>query len=897
MEIFFSANEIQFLIKDTRVLSAVQTYLKSVCFDLKVNTAHFCFNQNIGLNPNFKVGELKVNSLNYSKIIDENDTDEIIVVDEYYVSFIALNADGNEPFAYIFLIDTKIIQIDAISNKIHAITNDTFLKGALNRFLKLEATYSFEALFDNSLALMCIASADGKFLKVNQAFTDSLGYTKEELLELPFMELIHPDDHLSTIDVISRLSGGLKVIKYENRYITRNGEIKNFSWSVNPDVATGYFFCTAVDVTLERNNELKMKSIVKEMLQLKFAIDESAIVVSTDIRGTIISVNDKFCDISKYSRNELIGQNHRIVNSGYHSKDFFLQMWQTLAKGKIWKGEIRNKAKDGTIYWVDTTIVPLFDEMRKPYEFIAIRNDITPRKRLMEELETASQLVVQNMKAKDAFLSNMSHEIRTPMNAIIGFYDILSKTKLTKEQDDYVRIISSASNNLLVIINDILDYSKIESGKMELESVPFSIADAVKSVVKLSESKAKDKGIKLLSMLDSDIPVWVLGDTVRLQQILINLTSNAIKFTSKGKVEISVLLDKIDNQNAMVLFSVKDSGIGIPANKLNKIFERFEQVSASTTREFGGTGLGLSIVKMLTELFGGTIEVFSTEGQGTEFKVLIPFEITSQQQVIENKVEASFQQNVESIMGKRLLLVEDNPLNQKLATKILSNHKVEIDYAHDGKEAVEKVKANKYDFVLMDIQMPIMDGYEATKLIRNELKSDVPIIGCTAHSMVSEKQKCLELGMNNYISKPYHEHELLRIISSSLNNESVENVDNQIVELEEVEAISYADKILELDDKFGKEFTQDILNIFLTEIPDEILEFKDAYETKNFERLVFLAHKFKGYLAVLNLDADSKLSGNIEDAAKINDFKTVQKNFFPLMESFKLIFEAIRNYR
>jgi signal transduction histidine kinase len=388
---------------------------------------------------------------------------------------------------------------------------------------------------------------------------------------------------------------------------------------------------------------------------------------------------------------------------------------------------------------------------------------------ILEDYSEAKEKAEESTKLKEAFLANMSHEIRTPMNAIIGFSDILSKGKLEEKEKEYIRIIKSAGENLLTIINDILDISKIEAGMMTFEEHTFSVKDIFKSLSVMLMGKAKEKSLELVFTCDENVPDSLLGDPTRLTQIIINLAGNAIKFTPKGKIDVHVKVLKNENGNTMLEFSVKDTGIGIPADKLEHIFERFRQAESHITRKYGGTGLGLSIAKQLVELQGGTLSVKSESKIGSTFLFYIPYKKSVE--VIHEAEIAGEKFNMEKLSKLNILLVEDNQLNVKLMLSLFSEYNLELQVAENGSIGIEKLREYKFDIVLMDMEMPVMNGYEAATIIRNEMKSNIPIIAMTAHAMAGEKERCLSLGMNDYISKPINANLLFeKIYDLTLNS-------------------------------------------------------------------------------------------------------------------------------
>ncbi len=385
---------------------------------------------------------------------------------------------------------------------------------------------------------------------------------------------------------------------------------------------------------------------------------------------------------------------------------------------------------------------------------------------ILEDYSDAKEKAEESTRLKEAFLANMSHEIRTPMNAIIGFSDLLSKGNLAAKEKEYVRTIKTAGENLLTIINDILDISKIEAGMMTFEDHSFSVKDIFKSLNVMLMGKAKEKNLELTFKYEEDIPDVLLGDTTRLTQIIINLVGNAIKFTQKGSVEVNVKVLKNNqnnfNENTWLEFSVEDTGIGIPPDKIKNIFERFCQAESHTTRKYGGTGLGLSIAKQLIELQGGNLSVKSTFKEGSIFTFSIPYKKSVEVLLAQDTTEKKY--DMEYLSTIDILLVEDNRLNVMLILSLFSEYRLKVQVAENGSVAIDKLKELNFDIVLMDMEMPVMNGYESATFIRKNLKSNIPIVAMTAHAMAGERERCLSLGMNDYISKPINANVLFEKI-------------------------------------------------------------------------------------------------------------------------------------
>jgi two-component system, sensor histidine kinase len=388
-----------------------------------------------------------------------------------------------------------------------------------------------------------------------------------------------------------------------------------------------------------------------------------------------------------------------------------------------------------------------------------------------EDLKTSKKIAEQSLIVKKNFLTNVTHEIRTPMNAVLGFTALLENSSLDADQRQIVHSMKVSGQTLMVLINDILDFSKIESGVLVLEEITFNVRHLFESLDILLQQKSAEKKLSLKISVARDIPEYIIGDPTRLMQILLNLTDNAIKFTEKGGVEIDVVTLSETDESLKLEFRVKDSGEGIHQDNFSIIFERFTQLSAETTRKHGGTGLGLSIVKSLVELQKGHLSLQSESGKGSTFSFTItykkssPGKAASLESPVDEKDKAG---NAAEIKKEPLniLVAEDNPINQMLMTRVLKKFGLTGDIAENGKIALEKLQEKRYDLILMDIQMPEMDGYEATAVIRKELKNNIPIVALTAHSMSREKEKCLEVGMNDFISKPFDQKHLYETIVS-----------------------------------------------------------------------------------------------------------------------------------
>lgn len=383
--------------------------------------------------------------------------------------------------------------------------------------------------------------------------------------------------------------------------------------------------------------------------------------------------------------------------------------------------------------------------------------DITELKRTQHEMRDAREEALQAKEAQENFLANMSHEIRTPMNGVMGMSNLLLESPLSESQKEYVQSIKESAENLLSIINDLLDFSKIKSGKFHIDAEDFSLADTVRKAIYPLQVKAQEKQLSLTCLIDTNVPETVTGDALRLQQMIINLTANAVKFTQQGSITIKLYPVSQDGDNIILGIDVADTGIGIAPGKLDKVFELYTQSDKNTSRVYGGTGLGLAIVKQLAELQQGTITVASEVGKGSVFTLHIPYRVKVQ--AVKKEVKQESVQNG-MLAGLKILIAEDNLINQKVVVYTLKNQGAAVSVTNNGKEAVDVLTTEPHDLILMDLQMPEMDGYQATKYIRHEMKNSIPIIAMTADAMKGEADKCIDAGMQDYISKPFEPKEL-----------------------------------------------------------------------------------------------------------------------------------------
>jgi len=536
----------------------------------------------------------------------------------------------------------------------------------------------------------------------------------------------------------------------------------------------------------------------------------------------------------------------------------------------IMDGKLTDVLFNGSVY---------YDDKGNEIGAVVVARDITEQKRIEKELTEAivfaelatgiaeeakgnaerATITAENaVKAKQQFLSNMSHEIRTPMNAIIGFTKVVLKTELNSKQKEYLNAIKLSGDSLIVLINDILDLAKVDSGKMVFEKIPFKMVSSISAMLHLFETKIQEKNLVLIKKYDNRIPDVLLGDPVRLHQIILNLVSNAVKFTSKGEITVNVNLLNEDEENASIEFSVTDTGIGITENKIVKIFENFQQASSTTSRLYGGTGLGLAIVKQLVESQGGQISVKSILGKGSTFSFILNFQKTTE--AVDSETEIiDLDTEIKNI---KVLVVEDIALNQLLMKTLLDDFGFERDIAANGKIAIEKLQAKSYDIILMDLQMPEMNGFEATEYIRNTLNSRIPIIALTADVTTVDLAKCKAVGMNDYLAKPVDERLLYSKIVGLVKKTNPPGIVLKTSEpAEKTEAKGKKERCIDLAYLFNitksdPKLMMEMISLYLEQTPPLIKTMKKSLENKDWKTLHAAAHKMVPSFSIMGISPD-----------------------------------------
>ena len=572
--------------------------------------------------------------------------------------------------------------------------------------------------------------------------------------------------------------------------------------------------------------------------------NDGVIITTAELDGDgpeILYVNEAFTKISGYTAEEVIGKTPRILQGIETSREELDRLRHCLENGKPFKGELKNYTKDGTLYWLDISIMPVTDEQGNITHFTAIERDITDRKNFEKELRQEKEKAEAANYAKSQFLANMSHELRTPMNGILGLSSLLLEAKLDEDDHESLKSIHQSADGLLALLNDLLDFSKIEAGELSLEYIPMNVKECIAQIFDVMAPLASRKGINLDLTYSPSAPRRIVGDPNRIRQILYNLIGNAIKFTNTGGVRVDVSYYKPPDDKEGLRFRVEDTGIGIPEDMKDKIFDKFTQADVSTARKFGGTGLGLAITKQLIDMMGGEVGVDSVHGRGSTFWFKVPAEaledeegaeetiipkVEAKPKVKKKKAPADSKESPGGPFSKfSVLIVDDHPVNILFAQKLMKKLGFgTIETAHNGRVGVEAFEGGSHDIILMDCQMPDMDGFEATEAIRALEKErgkgeHIPIIALTADAVKGAQERCLEVGMDHYMSKPIDQDGVVKALDMFLKPET------QPVQQEEAVAVNGHD----IDQSATPPIDMDHFSLFSDGDPDEEKELLDLF--------------------------------------------------------------------
>lgn len=718
--------------------------------------------------------------------------------------------------------------------------------------------YSDDAIISKSL--------NGEIKSWNRGATKMFGYTEQETIGKNISLIVPPEYINEEKKILDRIHNDEIIDHYETMRIKKNGERFYVSLTVSPlKENTG----SIIGVSKIARDITAQKLLANYSLTLIEASRDPLFTISPE--GIITDTNEATLKITEVTREQIIGTNFsdyftepEKARKGYHEifdKGFVADYPLTIKDGQLtdvlFNGSVY-KDDNGTVIGAVAVARDISEQKRIEKEFIEAKVFAELATVIAEEAkgkaESATRIAEDAVKAKQQFLSNMSHEIRTPMNAIIGFTKVVLKTDLTAKQREYLVAIKLSGDALIVLINDILDLAKVDAGKMVFEQTAFKMAASISAMLHLFETKIQEKNLLLIRNYDKNIPEVLVGDPVRLHQIILNLLSNAVKFTSKGSITVSVHLLKEDEAKATIEFAVTDTGIGISENKIDKIFENFQQASSTTSRLYGGTGLGLAIVKQLVEPQGGHISVRSKMDEGSTFSFTLDFLKTK----VQAETELELLELDTDIKDIKVLVVEDMALNQLLMKTLLDDFGFERDIASNGKIAIEKLQEKNFDIILMDLQMPEMNGFEATDYIRNKLHSKIPIIALTADVTTVDLAKCKAVGMNDYIAKPVDERLLYSKIIGLVKKTSLlkfnENKEDEEAHHEVLRCINL--DYLTHRTKSDPALMMEMISLYLEQTPPLVSLMKESLKNKDWHSLYAAVHKMIPSFSIMGISSD-----------------------------------------
>jgi PAS domain S-box-containing protein len=760
-----------------------------------------------------------------------------------------------------------------------------------------------DRFFTLSLDLLCIAGFDGYFKRLNPAFERILGYSLEELQARPFLDFVHENDREATQAAMARLLAGGDIVSFENRYHCKNGSYRWMLWTATPFVEQQLIYAASRDITERKAIE---EALARERNLLRALMDHlpDHIFVKDTTSQFVMANAATLRSLGASSLEEILGKTDFDFLRYGVAEQFFRDEQDVCRSGQpLLNREELLIDRVGQHKWLLTTKVPLRDGTGAVIGLVGMSHDISDRKKMEEQWRQAKETAEVANRAKSEFLARMSHEIRTPMNGILGMTELALDTALTAEQSEYLQMVKSSADGLLTVINDILDFSKIEAGKLELVPAPFALRESLNDTLRPQAVRAQQKELSLTWDIHPDVPDRLIGDLGRLRQILVNLVSNAIKFTTHGEVIVSIRKEGSGirgqgSETGMLLsdpcwlhFEVTDTGIGVPVDKQRAIFEPFEQVEGGENRRYGGTGLGLAIASQLVALMGGKLEVESPasggrqppdsahqgadapRSPGSRFHFTARFVLVQEVgapiagEAIQTPPTSTAEQPL------RVLLAEDNIVNQRLAVRILEKRGHSAVVACNGKEAVDQLEREPFDMVLMDLEMPQMSGFEATAAIRareRETGRHIPILALTAHAMKGDRERCLAAGMDGYVAKPIQARELYQAIAELVPNAALSE-----------KAAAPAPVVHDRDEALehvggDADLLRELTEVFLHDCPRMIDEVIDGLCAGDVLKVKRGAHSIKGAVSILGGKAAFDAALRLETMARQGDLSQAE---------------------
>ena len=713
---------------------------------------------------------------------------------------------------------------------------------------------SYQALFDEFPSKIWRLNKEMRIDYANERLLRFAGVeTYQELDEILF-DLVHPEDANLFSRIFDNTLDKKEPVRFELRIKSFDGEYRWFANYIAPYHDLENNFAGYIGAFFDITEQKQARDILKKYELISEKVKDVILVM--DIDGRIIEANEAAIRTYGYDRKELLTKT--IYDIRRDEDVVRAQMENATEQGDIY--EVTHYRKDGSSLPVEISIQStMFDEKKV---IVSIIRDITERKQVEVEMHRAMEATKAAYRAKSEFLANMSHEIRTPLNGVIGMVDLTMLTDLTHDQLDNLITAKTCANSLLKIINDVLDFSKMEAGKLTIDNVEFSLKVLIEKIVKVHYYRAKEKRIDLTYQLPINLPSFLIGDPNRLQQVLNNLLSNAVKFTDKGCISLTIKVINCTNDLAKLQFSIADTGIGISNDEMNKLFKSFSQIDGSQTRRHGGTGLGLVISRQLIEMMEGNLNVESEKGKGSVFSFELNFKVGERNKVIvSRKKQSDF---AKTKTDARIILVEDDRVNQTVISRMLKEMGYTSDIADCGRDALKLFEDNSYDLCLLDIQMPGLDGIQTAGLIRqneqNRGQKHIPIVAITAHALHGDRERFLSMGMDDYIAKPFQMSELFKVIEKSLEHAS----DN--VSAYEVPLNSKPVDITEVD-KYIMSCVHEIKPV-IDEISRAIYKLKLMLKDGTFPEIEEVAHDIKSLASSISADKIKNHAFRIELAVR-----------------------------
>jgi PAS domain S-box-containing protein len=743
-----------------------------------------------------------------------------------------------------------------------------------------ESELKYRKVIDQATDIIYTTDEEGFFTFINPIGAAAFGFSKNEILGKRYIEFVPDEYKVQLFDYYTKIKEDQKTYDYfEFPIRSKTGELHWIGQNVNRVVdksGTAYFNAVARDITPRKDAEKKLeaarKALTKSEVKYRSVLENMELgLMEVGVDGRIARVYDRFCAMTGYTKEELLGKDAIETVLVPEFKDTLLQQDQSRMKGQTGVYEVQLKRKDGKHIWVLISGAPFYDDKGEVIGSLGIHYDISDRKELARKLEIERAKAVKAQQAEQNFLANMSHEIRTPLNAIIGMTHLLKDSKLDVKQEEYIEILDTSASLLKGLVSDILDISKIDSGMAEINLSNFDLKEVASRLVKTFSIRTADKDITLSSSIINDGNTIVESDRQWLNQILINLISNAIKFTSEGEVNLKIERLKSEDFYHTYYFEVTDTGIGMSQDEVATIFTEFKQANTTVRKDYGGSGLGLSIASRLVTLLGGELEVESKEDEGSRFYFTLSLKSGKKES---GAVKQLSDYSLAGIEDVKILVVEDNYMNQRYISSLLE--KWDIDYAivDNGKEAVETYKHTNFDLIFMDLSMPVMDGYEATQIIRSQDGLQIPIIALTASTFLSKKQLALEAGMSDFLAKPFTPEDLSRMIHKYIKK-------GAITPTSKPRSFDYNEAldVDELKEMYGgdQEYAVDMFLTYLDIIDQEIATLSESGRLKKVGEIRAQAHKIKPMFEMVGLKEISNLCEALEHSSDLEDIESIKE--------------------